>query len=580
MNPGGSARVPVEGFVNNMIWKIAQPDPPQVRELARALNISGILAALLLNRGLHATEPARKFLDPQFSHLHDPFLMCDLELAVNRIREAIHRRQKILIYGDYDVDGSTAVVILKKALEMLGAECTYHIPERLVEGYGMKIPVLEKAAREGVQLVITVDTGIKAYEAVERARALDLDCVITDHHLPENGLPKALAVVNPKRSDCPYPDKHLCGVGIAFKLVQALFMKTGNEKHLPAFLKVVAIGTIADVVPLIGENRVFAKLGLEGLQSPANPGLRSLIETAGLEGRSITSTDIGFRLAPRINAVGRMGGSREAVELFAARDEGEARRLAGEMNRLNRERQVIEEQILRAIERRIASDPDLVDSPIKVIDGDDWHIGVLGIVASKIAERFQSPTLIISRIDRVGSGSGRAPEGFHLLQALESCRDLLDRFGGHAQAAGFQLQASKVSELRRRINRYAASAGDFKPGERQLDVDAEVRLSDLDDMAYRQIQRLSPFGKENPAPLFVARQLTLIAEPRILKGRHLKFRVEQDGRAMDALAWNMADRLPSIRESGGVVSLAFEVSENLYPGFRALQLVVRDIRAG
>lgn len=561
-----------------MIWKIAQPDPTRVRELARALNISGTLAALLLNRGLHATEPARKFLDPKFSHLHDPFLMCDLELAVNRIREAIDRRQKILIYGDYDVDGSTAVVILRKALEMLGAECSYHIPERLVEGYGMKIPVLEKAAREGVQLVITVDTGIKAYEAVERARALNLDCVITDHHLPENGLPEALAVVNPKRSDCPYPNKHLCGAGIAFKLVQALFMKTGNERHLPAFLKVVAIGTIADVVPLTGENRVFAKLGLEGLQSPVNPGLRSLIETAGLGGRSITSTDVGFRLAPRINAVGRMGGSREAVELFAARDEGEARRLAGEMNRLNRERQIIEEQILRAIERRIAADPDLAASPIKVIDGDNWHVGVLGIVASKIAERFQSPTLIISKIDRVGSGSGRAPEGFHLLQALESCRDLLDRFGGHAQAAGFQLHASKVSELRQRINRYAALAGDFKPGERQLNVDAEVRLSDLDDMVYRQIQRLSPFGKENPAPLFVARQLTLIAEPRILKGRHLKFRVEQDGRAMDALAWNMADRLPSIRESGGMVSLAFELSENLHPGFRALQLVVRDVR--
>jgi len=266
------------------------------------------------------------------------------------------------------------------------------------------------------------------------------------------------------------------------------------------------------------------------------------------------------------------------VELFVARDEGEARRLAGEMIRLNRERQLIEEQILKAIERQIASDSDLASSPSKVIDRDNWHIGVLRIVASKIAERFQSPTLIISKIDRVGSGSGRAPEGFHLLQALESCRDLFDRFGGHAQAAGFQLHASKVSELRRRINRYAASAGDFKPGERQLNVDAEVRLSDLDDTVYRQIQRLSPFGKENPAPLFVARQLTLIAEPRILKGRHLKFRVEQDGRAMDALAWNKADRLPSICGSGGVVSLAFELSENLYSGFRALQLVVRDVR--
>ena len=562
-----------------MIWKIAQPDPTHARELARELNISGILAVLLLNRGIHATEPARKFLHPQLSHLHDPFLMCDLEVAVNRIREAIDRRQKILIYGDYDVDGSTAVVILRKALQMLGADCSYHIPQRLVDGYGLKIPVLEKAAREGVQLLVTVDTGIKAYEAVERARTLNLDCVITDHHLPENGLPDALAVVNPKRSDCPYPDKHLCGVGIAFKLVQALFMKTANEKHLPSFLKVVAIGTIADVVPLIGENRVFAKLGLEGLRSPANPGLRSLIETAGLEGRAITGTDVGFRLAPRINAVGRMGGSREAVELFAARDEEEARRLAGEMDRLNRERQVVEGQILKAIEEQIVSDPELVAAPIKVIDGDNWHIGVLGIVASKIAERFRSPTLIISKIDRVGSGSGRAPKEFHLLQALESCRDLLDRFGGHAQAAGFQLHVSKVAELRRRINRYAASAVDLQPGEPQLNVDVEIRLSDLDDTVYGQIQRLSPFGKENPAPLFVARQLTLIAEPRILKGRHLKFRVEQDGRAMDALAWNMADRLPSIRESRGILSLAFELSRNPKPGFEALQLVVRDIRA-
>ena len=249
------------------------------------------------------------------------------------------------------------------------------------------------------------------------------------------------------------------------------------------------------------------------------------------------------------------------------------------MDRLNRERQVVEGQILKAIEEQIVSDPELVAAPIKVIDGDNWHIGVLGIVASKIAERFRSPTLIISKIDRVGSGSGRAPKEFHLLQALESCRDLLDRFGGHAQAAGFQLQVSKVAELRRRINRYAASAVDLQPGEPQLNVDVEIRLSDLDDTVYGQIQRLSPFGKENPAPLFVARQLTLIAEPRILKGRHLKFRVEQDGKAMDALAWNMADRLPSIQESRGILSLAFELSRNPRPGFKALQLVVRDIRA-
>ncbi len=561
-----------------MIWKIAQPDPERSRELARALNISGILANLLLNRGIQATEPARKFLNPQLSHLHDPFLMCDLELAVDRIQEAIERRQKILIYGDYDVDGSTAVVILKKALEMLGADCSYYIPRRLVDGYGLKTSVLERAAGEGIKLVITVDTGIRAYEAVERARELNLDCVITDHHLPENGLPKALAVVNPNRADCPYPDKHLSGVGVAFKLVQALFTKTNKEKYLSSFLKVVAIGTIADVVPLIGENRVFTKLGLEGLQAPTNLGLRSLIETAGLEGRSITSTDVGFRLAPRINAVGRMGGSGEAVELFAAKDKEEARRIAGEMNRLNRERQLIVDQILKAIEQQIDSDAELAKAPIKVIEGENWHIGVLGIVASKITDRFYRPTLVISKIDGVGSGSGRAPKGFHLLQALESCRDLLERFGGHAQAAGFRLPSTKVAELRERINRYAASAIDLEPMERRLKVDAEIRLSDVDDVVFRQIQRLSPFGNENPTPVFVAHQLTLIAEPRILKGKHLKFRVEQDGRAIDALAWNMADRLPSIRKSGGILSLAFELSQNPQPRFKVLQLVVRDIR--
>ncbi len=561
-----------------MIWQVAQPDPERIRELARTLNISGILALLLMNRGIQAEAPARKFLNPQLSHLHDPFLMCDLERAVERIREAIERRQRILIYGDYDVDGCTAVAILRKALEMLGADCSYYIPRRLVDGYGLKTRVLERAVREGVELVITVDTGIKAYEAVERARELDLDCVITDHHLPENGLPRALAVVNPKRADCLYPDKHLCGVGIAFKLVQALFMKTHREKYLSSFLKVVAIGTIADVVPLIGENRVFAKLGLEGLQAPVNPGLKSLIEAAGLAGRSITGADIGFRLAPRINAVGRMGGSREAVELFAAKDKEEGRRLAGEMNRLNRERQLIEDQILKAIEERIDSDLELAKAPIKVIEGENWHIGVLGIVASKIMDRFHCPTLIISKIDGVGSGSGRAPKGFHLLKTLDSCRDLLERFGGHAQAAGFQLPSTKVAELRERINHYAASATDPAPAERRLNVDAEIRLSDVDDGVFRQIQRLSPFGNENPAPLFAAHQLTLIAEPRILKGKHLKFRVEQDGRAIDALAWNMADRLPSIRESRGILSLAFELSENPQPGFRVLQLVVRDIR--
>jgi len=567
---------------DTMIWNIYQPDPIKIRNLARKLNIPGILASLLLNRGIDSEEPAKKFLDPQLRDLHDPFLMCDLDKAVKRIQQAIQQNQKILIYGDYDVDGNTAVIVLKKALEMLGANCTYYIPRRFIDGYGLKTSLLEQAVNQGVQLVITVDTGIKAYESIQRARQLDLDCIITDHHLPENSLPNALAVVNPKRSDCPYPDKNLCGVGVAFKLIQALFIQEKKEKYLLSFLKVVAIGTIADLVPLIGENRIFAKLGLEGLMTPSNPGLKSLIMAAGLERKVITSSDISFRLAPRINAVGRMGGSCEAVELFTTKDQEEAKRLAIKMGEFNQERQFIENQIFNKILQKIDSDIELAEAPIKVIDGEDWHLGVLGIVASKITDRFNCPTLIISKIDGIGSGSGRSPKEFHLLKALGSCNDLFERYGGHTQAAGFQLPVKKIGELRKRLTQYAKLALDSKPTEPSLNVDGELRFSDIDTEIYRNIQRLSPFGNENPSPLFVARNVTLLAEPRILKQKHLKFRVEQDGKAIDALAWNFASYLPSIQKSSGLISLAFELSENLQPGykvfhFKDLQLVVRDI---
>jgi single-stranded-DNA-specific exonuclease len=560
-----------------MSWKIAQPDLNLVKDLARALNISGILATLLINRGVTDTEAARKFLNPRIEYLEDPFLMSDLEIAVNRILAAIYLQEKILIYGDYDVDGTTAVVILRKALEMLSARTSYYIPRRLVDGYGMKAAVIEQAAADGVKLIISVDTGIKAFDVVERASGLGLDCIITDHHLPAKGLPKALAVLNPKRPDCQYPDKNLCGVGVAFKLVQALFRTANKEKYLAPFLKIVAIGTIADVVPLIGENRIFTKFGLEGLQIPVNLGLKSLIEVSGLEGRLITSSDVGFRLAPRINAVGRMGGGEQAVELFASTDKQRTRVLATEMDRLNRERQQIEEQILKDIENRFDSDPTLSQQWVIVIDGEGWHRGVIGIAATRLTERFNRPTLVISKEDGIGYGSGRGIKGFHLLNALESCRELFDRFGGHAQAAGFQLPAKHVSELQRRLNMFAENVIKVEDLRPTLEIDAEIRLSDVDDEAYQQIERLSPFGPANPEPLFAARELSLIAEPRLLKEKHLRFRVEQDGKAMDAIGWNMAQYYQPIQESKGTVSLAFALSQNSFQTMKFLQLIVKDI---
>jgi len=559
-----------------MLWRIAEPNLNLVRELARALNVSGMLATLLVNRGLVEIDLARRFLDPRLEYLEDPFLMSDLEAAVSRILIAIETRQRILIYGDYDVDGTTAVVILRKALDMLGADTTYHIPQRLVDGYGMKSAVIQQAAAEGIKLIISVDTGIKAFEVVDTASLLGLDCIITDHHLPEKDLPDALAVLNPKRLDCSYPDKNLSGVGVAFKLVQALFMRTNKERFLLSFLKIVAIGTIADVVPLIGENRIFAKLGLAGLQLPANQGLKSLIEVSGLEGKEITSTDIGFRLAPRINAVGRMGGSAQAVELFASKDIQQARMLAGELDRLNKERQQIEDLILKEVSSRLEAEPVLISQRVIVVDGDGWHRGIIGIAATKLTERFNRPTLVLSKEDGVAYGSGRSARGFHLLDALETCRDLLHRFGGHAQAAGFQLAAQDVPELRHRMNNFAQTAMKETDLEASLEIDGELRLSDIEPDSFQEIQRLSPFGPANPQPIFVARDLALIAEPRTLKGKHLKFRVEQDGKALDAIAWNMAQHQPKI-QSDGKVSLAFSLSQNSFQTMKSLQLVVKDI---
>ena len=560
-----------------MEWKIAKPDPELVRSLAHSLDISGTIATLLANRGIRDSEEGLRFLHPKMEFLADPFLMKDMELAVDRIFARKEAKEKILIYGDYDVDGTTAVVILRKALEMLGAEISYHIPRRFVDGYGMNSQVVKQAALDGVRLIISVDTGIKAFEVVETANALGIDCVITDHHLPDNGLPRALAVLNPNRVDCGYPDKNLCGVGVAFKLVQALFMKAGLDRHLLSFLKIVALGTIADVVPLVGENRVFAKIGLEGLRSPANFGLKSLIKVCGVDCRSISSFDVGYRLAPRINAVGRMGGGEQVVELFSSTDAEQSRHLAGEMDRFNRDRQQIELQILKEVDNRFNASPGLTKEWVIVIDGDSWHRGVLGIVATKISERYSRPAIVIARENGVGYGSGRSPKGFHLLNALESCRELFDRYGGHAQAAGFQLPTRHIVELRRRLSIYARQVLDEKELQPRLDVDLELRLSDLDDEIYEQMESLSPFGTANPQPIFAARDITVIAEPRILKGKHLKFRVEQDGKAFDAVGWNFAESHPHVLQNKSRVSLAFALTTNSYQGMTALQLNVKDI---
>jgi single-stranded-DNA-specific exonuclease len=566
-----------------MKWSIFTIDPAKAAVLKGELGCSELMARLLINRGFSNPEQAYKFLHPSLSDLHDPGLMCGLPKAVERILEAVEKHEKILIYGDYDVDGMTAVVILRRAIELLGGEVRYHIPRRLVDGYGMKEDVIERAAAEGFRLVISVDTGIRSFEVVRATSALGLDTIITDHHLPEEDaagqteIPQALAVLNPKRSDCGYPNENLCGCGVAFKVVQALLQKSNRLSLLPSFLKIVAIGTIADVVPLVGENRIIVKYGLEGLAAPTNVGLKALLEISGLKDKRISSSDVGFRIAPRINAVGRMGGANEVVELFSTDDVAVTRSLAEKMNQMNTDRQQIEQHILESIDEQLAREPRLSQDLCMVLAGEGWHRGVIGIAASKILERYYRPTLILACEDGVAQGSGRSIKAFHLLRALDQVQDLFTRYGGHSHAVGFSLPVDRIPELRERLNAYARTVlgpDDLIP---VLEVDAEVRLSDLDEQLYAEMVSLEPYGEGNPVPTFVARDLRMVYEPRILKERHLKLRVEQDGVSLDALGWGMRSWLEGGTGRGRDVSMAFQLNHNTFQAVTSLQLTIKDL---
>jgi single-stranded-DNA-specific exonuclease len=564
----------------NKRWVNKPFDRAAATELSRALHISDITATLLANRGINDIETAERFFNPTLEHLHDPFLMRDMREAVDRIMAAIERQEKILIYGDYDVDGTTSTVILKKALTLIGANVAYYIPERLKDGYGLRDDAMDMAKERGFHLIISVDTGIRAQKVVEYAKSLGLDVIITDHHLPEDALPKANAVLNPKRSDCHYPEKNLSGVGVAFKLAQALLMKTEQARFIESFVKIAAIGTIADIVPLTGENRVIAKYGLAGLRHPRNHGLRALLEVVGLtSNKAISGSDIGFKIGPRINAVGRMAGASAAVDLFDATDLQSAMELAQAMNVQNAARQEIEAETLAQALEQIEIHPELKEAHVAVIAGLGWHRGVIGIVASKVVERLHRPTLIISVEDGMGHGSGRSITAFHLLNGLESCGDLFERFGGHSHAAGVTIRAENIDELRRRLNAYAQtvlSSEDLVP---LVPIDYELSLKQATLETLDEINRLEPFGSGNPPPIFATHGVQVVERPRILKDKHLKLKVMQGGRWIDAIWWGAAERAAEIF-AGDTVSLAYNLSENDYNNHKHIQLILRDLKLG
>ncbi len=568
-----------------MRWALRNADAATVERLAREAQLPSTVARLLVARGIESAEDAHRFLAPSLSHLHSPYLMKGLREAVERLHAAIERGETVLIYGDYDVDGTTAVVILKTVIELCGGKAEYHVPHRILEGYGMRDEVIEQAAERGIRLIISVDTGIRAFAAADTAERCRIDLIVTDHHLPQaEGVPKALAVVNPNQPDCDYPCKALCGAGVAFKIAQALLEATGRERLIPSFLKMVAIATIADAVPLVGENRIFAKLGLEGLRKPMNAGLRALLSNCELDGsRPLSAADIAFRVAPRLNAAGRMDIADRVIRLFTERDPAKAAEMALELNQLNGDRQQREQGIIEEIHKKVAESADLRDAYCQVIDGEGWHRGIIGICATRVVERYHRPALVFSCEDGEAHGSGRSIPAFHLLEALESCPELFTRFGGHAHAVGCSLPTERLPELRARLDAFARqrlTPADFVP---MLEYDDELSLTAIDKGVWETLQKLEPYGAGNPLPVFVSRKAKLVQAPRILKEKHLKLRVvpeNNDGRwqkAHEAVGWRMAER--SSQESlalGDVLDIAFTLDYNDHPDFGGLQLTLVD----
>ena len=563
-------------------WTLREPEAEAVRTLKSELDISSLTARLLVNRGIQDPDEAHRFLHPRFEDLHDPFLMKDMDRAVPLIRKALEKKQKIVVHGDYDVDGITSSLILKRALEMLGGRVRIHIPRRLEDGYGIQDEFVQECHRDGVGLLVTSDCGIRAFDACKRARELGLDVLICDHHLPSAELPPARAILDPHRADCHYPDQNLSAAGVVFKLVQGLFEKAGRARLLPHFLKVVALGTAADMVPLTGENRVLVKLGLESLARPHNVGLRALLDGAGVSG-AVELEDVAFRIAPRINAVTRMGGGPEVLDLFNTRDRSRAQAIVRDMNARNRERRRKEEAILAEIREWEDSRPELFRRTFIVLAGKNWHRGVIGIIASRVARRFFRPTLVLSVGESDCQGSGRSIPGFHLLEALEGCGDLLDRYGGHAQAVGCGMEGSdsledRLRTLADRLDAHARSVLSSEDLTPLVPLDSYLKPDHLSLSLYREIQRLAPFGVGNPVPVFASRGVDVTGGPWVLKNRHLKVRLGANGTGVDAIWWKNGDAADTI-PSGSKIDVAYTLNRNEYRGVESLLMTVQDLRA-
>ena len=562
------------------VWNHPACDGPSVERLRHELALHPTVARLLVQRGFAEPASARKFLNPSLDDLHDPSRLADLDRAAERLLGAVARREPIAVHGDYDADGVSSTVMLRRALELLEGDVSHFIPERLQEGYGLQAGTVERLHARGVRVIVSVDCGIRSVRAAARARELGVDLIVTDHHEPAAALPPAFAVLNPRRSDCTYPDKDLAGVGVTFKLVQALCRRSGRTTWLQGFVKLAAIGTLADAVPLRGENRVLAKIGLDRLsEGPHTAGLQALIEASGLTGRRIGSDDVAFQIAPRINAAGRMRSADLATTLLLATraaDAPQAKALAESLNAENARRREAETWILDDARRVIERDPDVGAQNLLVVWAEGWHRGVIGIVASKLVETFARPAIVLSVDGDEAHGSGRSIPGFDLLAALEQHADMFVRFGGHRQAAGMVVESRRLKELRRRLAAYANEKIEPQDLVPRLTVDAPLPLTDIGGGLLRDLAALEPFGRGNLRPVFHAVPVEVAEGPHTMKKRHLRMKIRQGRATFPAVAWRAADRAAVFERHGAGLRVAFSLEKSTFKGNDYIQLRVAD----
>ena len=563
-------------------WRFLGSHDASVDRLSEALKLSKTVSRLLVQRGISSVEHADKYLYPRLDQLHNPLLLTDLQVALDRLIEAIHRNESIVVHGDYDVDGITSTVILQRVIELLGGKVSHFIPNRLTDGYGLQAETIDRLADQGNQVIVTVDCGIRSHDAARRAKERAVDLIITDHHEPEALLPEAYAVINPRRSDCKYPEKNLSGVGVAFKLVQALCVQSGREDWIGSFVKIAAIGTIADIVPLLGENRTIAKIGLDELSQGRNSaGLAALLESSGLVGRRISSQEVSFGLAPRLNAAGRMSTPELAVQLLMERGpEGnaEVRRLAAEVEQKNTLRRETESAIVSEARTRIEKSPQLVSDPLLMVWDERWHRGVIGIVASKLVEIFGRPAIVFSVDREVAHGSCRSVPGFNILETLEKCSDLCIQLGGHRYAAGLSVETCRLEELQDCLNRNSRTAEGISPVAPEVIVDGALRFSQVHSGLMEDLQRLEPFGSGNRRPVFCAESVRICDGPHAIGSRHLRMTLEQEGHRVRGVAWRVGEERRLYEQNDNVIDIVFSLVENHFRNETFVELSIEGAK--